>query len=710
MKCVFLSIILMCWNVMSYALAPQTGLEVLSANSIFLQQASIELAQAFREQWDQDEHLDFYEIQKHWQQNGNPDLARWNELLSTYFRLRDYHIDKNIIYLYFELETGEHFAYRIAEDGDIQVLPEKQYFQTLIQPDGSIKATPWTLLEDIYQDYLKNRIKYPSHQGFQPETFLNSTATTPKLSRIEEARSRFTKIAVDSHRGRSAGSTHTTEHEEKVRLKVSNFFGAPLKDYDIIFVDNSSYGINMFTHNISIPEGSIVASTLVEHHSNMLTWKYNTHARIHYLAIDSESGLVDLEAYKQFLAPEFDYYGMRLKFMGFQNRGPTKPALPLWNVIAQDGEYTHGPKFFKEKNIPVPDIPDLPLWLAIAGANNVPGGINNIRELVQISHLYGIKVFMDAAQLAPHRPIDMAAWGVDAMVFSGHKMHGYKGAVIAKKGILPMDITEPPHEPAGGTVALVDIGPDRDEVLFSQSASRYEPGSPDSAAIVALGASIDLLEHIGWYHIMQHEKELTKYTFQALNALQAHHPEIEIRILGSRPEKWNEMENRLGVFTFDLFINGQEIPDQLISAYLSEVFAINVRNGCFCAHPYMIQSKGVDHAEVDRMAIDLKNGEPSRFRGSTRMSVGLVNRKNDIDLFMKALETFINAPKTFHADGRVIIGEITFLKDSGNNYYTPKIQAQRTHAASQYAEFMIEPVQPRNLSPANLVHLFALAA
>ena len=77
---------------------------------------------------------------------------------------------------------------------------------------------------------------------------------------------------------------------------------------------------------------------------------------------------------------------------------------------------------------------------------------------------------------------------------------------------------------------------------------------------------------------------------------------------------------------------------------------------------------------------------------------------------MKALENFITSKKTFHLDGRVIIGEITFLKDSGNNYYTPKIQAQRTHAAAQYARFMTEPVRPTRLSPVNLTHLFSLAA
>ena len=41
---------------------------------------------------------------------------------------------------------------------------------------------------------------------------------------------------------------------------------------------------------------------------------------------------------------------------------------------------------------------------------------------------HGARLFVDAAQLAPHRPIDMAAAGIDFLALSGHKLYAPFGA------------------------------------------------------------------------------------------------------------------------------------------------------------------------------------------------------------------------------------------------------------------------------------------
>ena len=46
--------------------------------------------------------------------------------------------------------------------------------------------------------------------------------------------------------------------------------------------------------------------------------------------------------------------------------------------------------------------------LAITGASNVTGSINPIHELAELAHANGAQILVDAAQLAPHRAIDMA--------------------------------------------------------------------------------------------------------------------------------------------------------------------------------------------------------------------------------------------------------------------------------------------------------------
>ena len=47
--------------------------------------------------------------------------------------------------------------------------------------------------------------------------------------------------------------------------------------------------------------------------------------------------------------------------------------------------------------------------LAVTGASNVTGEVWPLNELAALAHAHGAELFVDAAQLAPHRAIDMAA-------------------------------------------------------------------------------------------------------------------------------------------------------------------------------------------------------------------------------------------------------------------------------------------------------------
>jgi selenocysteine lyase/cysteine desulfurase len=60
--------------------------------------------------------------------------------------------------------------------------------------------------------------------------------------------------------------------------------------------------------------------------------------------------------------------------------------------------------------------------LAVSGASNVTGEVTPLPELASTAHSYRAKIFVDAAQLAPHRPIHMERSDVDFLAFSGHKL------------------------------------------------------------------------------------------------------------------------------------------------------------------------------------------------------------------------------------------------------------------------------------------------
>jgi selenocysteine lyase/cysteine desulfurase len=51
-----------------------------------------------------------------------------------------------------------------------------------------------------------------------------------------------------------------------------------------------------------------------------------------------------------------------------------------------------------------------------------------LERIVAIAHGAGARVAVDAAQLAPHRRVDLAAIGVDYVALSGHKLYAPFGA------------------------------------------------------------------------------------------------------------------------------------------------------------------------------------------------------------------------------------------------------------------------------------------
>ncbi len=59
--------------------------------------------------------------------------------------------------------------------------------------------------------------------------------------------------------------------------------------------------------------------------------------------------------------------------------------------------------------------------VAVTGASNITGEVLPVRELTALAHRYGALVLLDAAQTAGVLPLDVAALGVDLLVFAGHK-------------------------------------------------------------------------------------------------------------------------------------------------------------------------------------------------------------------------------------------------------------------------------------------------
>jgi selenocysteine lyase/cysteine desulfurase len=91
-----------------------------------------------------------------------------------------------------------------------------------------------------------------------------------------------------------------------------------------------------------------------------------------------------------------------------------------------------------------------------------------------------------------------------------------------------------------------------------------------------MAAAVRTLEAIGTDAVARREALLTERALRRLNRIEG------LRIFGDcNAERSGQ---RLGVISFTL----GSLPHRLVSAILSAEFGIGVRNGCFCAHPFLM--------------------------------------------------------------------------------------------------------------------------
>ena len=76
----------------------------------------------------------------------------------------------------------------------------------------------------------------------------------------------------------------------------------------------------------------------------------------------------------------------------------------------------------------------------------------------------------------------------------------------------------------------------------------------------------------------------------------------------------------------------------LVAAVLSAEHGIAVRNGCFCAHPYLMHLLGLTASAVDAIRTQLAQGDRRSMPGMVRVSFGLYNTTHDVDSLVAALQ------------------------------------------------------------------------
>ncbi len=262
--------------------------------------------------------------------------------------------------------------------------------------------------------------------------------------------------------------------------------------------------------------------------------------------------------------------------------------------------------------------------VAVSGASNVTGYINPIHRLARKAHAAGAQILVDCAQLAPHRSLEMGQLDdpehLDYVAISAHKMYAPfgTGALVGRRDTFEQG---EPDMRGGGEVEIVTS----DHVIWSEPPERDEAGSPNTVGAIAMAAAAAQLSSIGMDIVNAHEAELTDYALDQFKTIPGLH------IYGdSNPANAHD---RLGVIP----INLEGMSHYLVAAILGHEFGIGVRNGCFCAHPYMLFLMDVSDQQAEQVRASILRGDRREVPGMVRISFGLYNTLEDVDRVATAL-------------------------------------------------------------------------
>ncbi len=400
---------------------------------------------------------------------------------------------------------------------------------------------------------------------------LDNAASTPALKAVQQAVDDFLVYYSSVHRGTGFKSQLSTYAYEQSRLIVMDFVGANAQDHTCIFGKNTTEAINKLARRIPLDGNrNIVLTTGMEHHSNDLPWRASAqviHARL------TPDGLLDEADFDHQLATYADRIAL----------------------------------------------------VTVTGASNVTGYLSPVHRLAEKAHSVGAMFMADAAQLAPHRKIDMLSLDdpahLDFISISAHKMYAPfgTGALIGRKDVFAHG---DPDMTGGGTVEIVTL----DNVVWTTPPERDEAGSPNVVGAIALAAAIRQLEAVGMDNVAHHEAELTQYALEKIASIP------EIQVFGNANP--SQAEDRLGVIPFSF----KNVGHFLAAAVLGYEYGIGVRSGCFCAHPYILHLLGLSPEEASQVRQRMMLGDKSEMPGMVRISFGLYNTLQEVDVLVDALQ------------------------------------------------------------------------
>ncbi|CAF4151093.1 unnamed protein product, partial [Adineta steineri] len=454
------------------------------------------------------------------------------------------------------------------------------------------------MIEQIDSDIIGRDLIIFTPWGQRKVIYADYTASGRSLKFIEKNMTENIRpFYANTHSEHNACSLQTTRFRETSRALIKEYVHATDDDVVIFTGSGSTAAINKLVgvlglNNEEIRNRTVVFISTLEHHSNILPWK---ETGVHVVRIPNDAkGLLDYNALKQ----ELEYY-----------RGSDKNK----NIIC-----------------------------TFNAASNVTGILTNVDRISTLVHQYNGFIFWDYAAGAPYLKIDMNPSETahkDAVFISTHKFVGgpsTPGILIAKKKLF-MNVI--PSDVGGGTVNFVTRA--QTEYL-NDIESREEGGTPDILGSIQAGIVFRLKDSVGEEFIEQREKILVEKFFRRFPKQSTLIP------LGSRDLQ------RLAIFSFLIYVPifKKYLHHNFICVLLNDLFGIQVRSGCACAGPYVLELLGINDEKAaifTRFITENENNTQDSIPrnalmkpGFTRFNLSYFASDKEVDYILDAVEFVAN--------------------------------------------------------------------
>jgi len=380
----------------------------------------------------------------------------------------------------------------------------------------------------------------------KPLVYLDNAATSQKPRQVIDALvDYYENYNANIHRAVHCLGEEATAAYEEARAKVAKFINAPSPE-SIIFTRNTTEAINLVAYTwgrANVREGDEILLTQMEHHSNLIPWRRlaaEKGASVRYIELtDSQTLALD----------------------GLEN---------LFDARTRIAAMPH--------------------------VSNSLGTINPVEKIAAEARRNGTLFLVDGAQGAPHLPVDVQAIGCDFYAFSAHKMLGPTGVGVLYGRPELLEEMEP-FLGGGEMIRKVTY----EGATWNDLPWKFEAGTPNIADVIAFGAAIDYLDHLGMENVREHEVEITDYALTRLS-------QLEGIVMYGPPDP----RERGGVVSF----NFGDLHPHDIGTVLDH-HGVAIRAGHHCTQPLM-RTLGVS--------------------GTARASFYVYNTPEEVDVLVEGLE------------------------------------------------------------------------